>query len=164
MISKIYTIFFLMFNNTLAFTLNRNTIYRKSIVSRSHFSTIQTSFTDKDILFQTLKELNYEVINNQENIAISSYDKESTIPDIIIKQSNGYDIGFKFDGDEYQLVSDLQFWNLPIPVSTFMEKITQKYAFNSVLYSAKENDYVTDKIEVDPTTGTIEIEISRYTY
>ena len=164
MFNKLSILFYLIFSKTNAFIPNHNLVPRNTIIRRSHFSTIQTSFTDKDILFQTLKELDYQVINNVENIAINSYDNENTIPEIIIKQSNGYDIGFKLDGKDYQLVSDLQFWNLPIPVSAFLEKITQKYALNSVLYTAKENDYVTDKVEVDPTNGTIEVEISRYTY
>ncbi len=154
----------LIFDNTEAFVQSNKMISRNNIVINSHFSTIETSFIDKDILFQTLNELDYQVINNVEKIAINSYDNKNTIPEIIIKQSNGYDIGFKLEDNNYQLVSDLQFWNLPIPVSAFLEKVTHKYAVNSVLCAAKENDYVTDKIKVDPNTGTVEIEISRYNY
>lgn len=153
-----------LINHVIGFTLKPPKIIRYSVVRNSHFSTIQTTFRNRDLLFQTLEELDYQVINNNEQISINSYNNQNTIPEIIIKQSNGYDIGFILKDDDYQLVSDLQFWNLPIPVNVFLEKITQKYTLNSVLKAAKDNDYITDEIKLDKKTGIIEIEISRYNY
>ena len=67
MFNKLSVLFYLIFSKTNAFIPNHNIVPRNTIIRRSHFSTIQTSFTDRDILFQTLKQLDYQVINNVEN-------------------------------------------------------------------------------------------------
>ena len=47
---------------------------------------------------------------------------------LIINQSNGYDIKFCWNGQEYELVVDMSFWEQPYPVESFIDKISQQYA------------------------------------
>jgi hypothetical protein len=48
--------------------------------------------------------------------------------DLVINQSNGYDITFKWNGQEYELVVDMSFWEQPYPIESFIDKIAQQYA------------------------------------
>jgi|TARA_B110000908_G_scaffold123766_1_gene145156 hypothetical protein len=47
---------------------------------------------------------------------------------LTINQSNGYDIEFAWNGQEYELVVDMSFWEQPYPVESFIDKIAQQYA------------------------------------
>jgi len=52
---------------------------------------------------------------------------------LTIPQSNKYDLEFAWDGNTYELVVDLSFWAQPYPVDTFLEKVTQQYAMESLV-------------------------------
>jgi hypothetical protein len=47
---------------------------------------------------------------------------------LVIPQSNGYDIEFAWNGQEYELVVDMSFWEQPYPIESFIDKIAQQYA------------------------------------
>ena len=47
---------------------------------------------------------------------------------LVIPQSNGHDIKFCWNGQEYELVVDMSFWKQPYPVKSFIDKIAQQYA------------------------------------
>ena len=88
----------------------------------SHFSYIQTQFQN---LFYLEKALNRLNINYQEK---ASSKVESFNINLIIPQSNGYDIEFIWNGQEYELVVDMSFWKQPYPIESFIDKIAQQYA------------------------------------
>jgi len=48
--------------------------------------------------------------------------------DLIIPQSNGYDIIFSWNQEQYLLVVDISYWNQPYPIELFIDKIAQQYA------------------------------------
>lgn len=79
--------------------------------------------------------------------------------EIIVEQSNGYDIGFKRNADkEFELVSDLEFWQQKVPVDAYMERLAQRYATNKVLSLAEEKGMtVTEEVN---ERGTIRIKLS----
>jgi hypothetical protein len=52
---------------------------------------------------------------------------------LIISQSNGYDVEFSWNEQEYELVADLAFWKQSSPVETFVDKISQQYASQVIL-------------------------------
>jgi hypothetical protein len=52
---------------------------------------------------------------------------------LTIPQSNSYDLEFAWDGKNYELVVDLSFWAQAYPVDTFLEKVTQQYAVESLV-------------------------------
>ena len=74
----------------------------------------------------------------------------------------GQTTSFRFNGQAYERVADLQFWGQSVPVETFLEKVTQRYSVNAVLESAAEGGFSTDSFVTNPQTGTVEIELSRY--
>ena len=85
----------------------------------SHFTNMKTSFQNLFYLEKALTKL---------EIAHQKQQTQSLTSDLIINQSNGYDIEFAWNGQEYELVVDMSFWEQPYPVESFIDKISQQYA------------------------------------
>jgi len=51
-----------------------------------------------------------------------------TSANLIINQSNGYNIEFVWNGQEYELIVDMSFWEQSCPVESFIDKVAQQYA------------------------------------
>ena len=104
----------------------------------SHFTKIKTKIYDLEIFKKSLSDLNLEFTT--ENLEINGYNNQKTSADLIIRQKNNYDIGFKWNGTEYQMVTDLMFWSQDYSVDKFLNQINQRYAYNAILnLSGKEN-------------------------
>ncbi len=78
-----------------------------------------------------------------------------------LKQNNNYDIGFTWNGTEYQLVADLQFWQQPWSVELFLDKITQRYAYNSILKATEIQGFQRIE-EVTQENGSIKLTLQRW--
>lgn len=102
----------------------------------SHFSKIRTTLKDLDLLQKSLSDLGVSWDENRSTI--KGYKAQECFANLVIKQNNNYDIGFTWNGTEYQLVADLQFWQQPWSVELFLDKITQRYAYNSILKATEE--------------------------
>jgi len=61
--------------------------------------------------------------------------------DLVIPQSNGYDIAFRWNDQEYELVTDLSFWNQPYPTQNFMDKIAKQYAGEVIIGESKKTGF-----------------------
>jgi hypothetical protein len=83
---------------------------------------MKTHFQNLFYLEKALSRLN--IINKQEQTAISN----SSHINLVIPQSNGYDIEFCWNGQEYELVIDKSFWEQSYPVENFIDRIAQEYA------------------------------------
>ena len=90
----------------------------------SHFSHIQTSFQNLFYLEKALSKLN---INFEKERKVMD-DSKSYQTNLVIPQSNGYNLEFSWNEQEYELITDLAFWNQESPVETFVDKISQEYA------------------------------------
>jgi len=90
----------------------------------SHFTHIKTRFQNLFYLKKALSRLNI-AYKKQENIKTepNSYNENLVIP-----QSNNYDIEFSWNGQEYELVIDMSFWEQPYPIESFIDKVAQQYA------------------------------------
>jgi Protein of unknown function (DUF1257) len=88
----------------------------------SHFTHMKTRFQN---LFYLEKALNRLHINHKEKKVSNS---ESYNVNLIIPQSNGYNVEFAWNGKEYELVVDMSFWEQPYPIESFIDKISQQYA------------------------------------
>jgi len=93
----------------------------------SHFTNLKTSFRNSSYLKKALNVLNVSYKHLSENN--SNLDFNS----IKIPQSNGYDITFVWNGQEYDLIVDISFWDQPYPLETFIDKIAQEYAGETVI-------------------------------
>lgn len=90
----------------------------------SHFTYMKTSFQN---LFYLEKAL------NRLNIAYRQQKETTNHLNLVIPQSNGYDIEFDWNGQEYQLIADMSFWEQPYPVESFIEKVAQQYAGEAII-------------------------------
>ena len=90
----------------------------------SHFTHIKTRFQNLTYLKKALNKLN--IVHTEEQNKVNS--SASYSQSLIISQSNGYDIGFTWNGQEYELIADMSFWEQPYPVESFIDKISQQYA------------------------------------
>jgi hypothetical protein len=90
----------------------------------SHFTHMKTHFQNLFYLEKALNRLN--ILHKQEKKIV----KNSNLSDInlVIPQSNGYDIEFSWNGQEYELVLDMSFWKQSYPIENFIDKIAQQYA------------------------------------
>lgn len=110
----------------------------------SHFSQIKTKIRNLSSLQAALTDLGIDWKPGPQEV--HGYRGQTHRADVAIAQSNGYDLGFSWNGQEYELVADLQFWDQPIPVELFLSKITQRYAFQTVMAeTAKQGFQVSEQ-------------------
>lgn len=93
----------------------------------SHFTHMKTRFKNIVYLEKALSKLN---IAHKQKLSNSS--KSSHI-NLVIPQSNGYNIEFSWNGQEYELVVDMSFWEQPYPIENFINKISHKYASEVIM-------------------------------
>jgi len=109
----------------------------------SHFTKIKTKLYNLETLKKSLSDLNLEwTAKTQE---VRGYKGQKHSAELILKQENNHDIGFKWNGNEYELVTDLMFWSQSSSVDKFLNQINQRYAYNSILQvSEKEGFHFTE--------------------
>ena len=88
----------------------------------SHFTHMKTRFQNLFYLEKALNKLN--IVHEEK----SNLKTENSNINLVIPQSNGYDIEFNWNGQEYELVVDMSFWEQPYPIESFIDKISQQYA------------------------------------
>ena len=91
----------------------------------SHFTHIKTRFQNLFYLEKALSRLN--IVHQKKEIA------QNSNLNLIIPQSNGYDLEFSWNGQEYELVADISFWEQKYPIENFIDRIAQQYAGEVVI-------------------------------
>ena len=97
----------------------------------SHFTHIKTRFQNLIYLEKALDRLN--IVHKDEEQTITNSSLDVYTKNLIIPQSNGYDIQFTWNGEEYELVVDMSFWAQPYPIESFIDKVSQQYAGEVVI-------------------------------
>ncbi len=127
----------------------------------SHFSTIKTQLKEAEPLIKALNNLGY--IINQEEKFVKGYRGKFTAVDISINLPGDTKVGFKWDNNSssYELVTDLDLWKFEIPVERFVSKVTQMYAYQTIISKSKEDGYqiVEQKKQND---GSIELVLTKW--
>ena len=125
----------------------------------SHFSKIQTSLKDLDLLKRSLNDLSIQW--EPELNRVRGYRDQTTFANLVIKQNNNYDIGFSWNGFEYQLVADIQFWQQPWSIELFLDRVSQRYAYNSILESSSNQGFqtVNETVQED---GSIKLTLQKW--
>ncbi|GEM_PF-37222 len=98
----------------------------------SHFSQIKTQIRNLESLQDALTELGIDWKPGLNNV-VRGYNGQTHAAEIAIAQENGYDIGFRWNGQEYELVADLQYWQQNLSVEGFLRQVTQHYAYQTVV-------------------------------
>ncbi len=101
----------------------------------SHFTNLKTSFKNLLHLENALNKLN--IVYRREKKLIESNTSKLCNINLVIPQSNNYDIIFNWNDEEYELVLDTSFWIQPYPVENFINKLSQQYA-NSVIITESQ--------------------------
>ena len=105
----------------------------------SHFTKIKTKLYDRVTIEKSLSDLN---INWEANAnVVRGYKNKKESADIVIRQNNNHDIGFKWNGKEYELVTDLMFWNQEYSINKFLNQVNQRYAFNLITKVSEEQSF-----------------------
>ena len=127
----------------------------------SHFSTIKTQLKDSEPLIKALKNLGYTI--NQEEKFVKGYKGKFTAVDISMNLPSDTKVGFKWDNNSnaYELVTDLDLWKFDLPVERFISKVTQMYAYETIISKTKEDGYqiVEQKNQND---GSIELVLTKW--
>ena len=127
----------------------------------SHFSTIKTQLKDAEPLIKALNNLGY--LTNQEEKFVKGYKGKFTAVDISMNLPNDTKVGFKWDNNSnaYELVTDLDLWKFELPVERFISKVTQMYAYETIISKTKEDGYqiVEQKNQND---GSIELVLTKW--
>lgn len=97
----------------------------------SHFSQIKTQIRNLSSLQAALTDLGINWKSGSKTVR--GYRGQTRNAEVTIEQENGYDVGFSWNGKEYELVADLQYWQQNLSVEGFIKKITQRYAYHTVL-------------------------------
>ena len=95
----------------------------------SHFTHMKTRFQNLFYLEKALNRLN--IAHKQEQR--TNQNSNLSHINLVIPQSNGYDIEFSWNGQEYELVVDMSFWEQSYPIENFIDRIAQQYAGEVVI-------------------------------
>ena len=127
----------------------------------SHFSTIKTHLKEAEPLINALNSLGYNI--NQDEKFVKGYRGKFTAVDISMNLSGDTKVGFKWNNNSkaYELVTDLDLWKFEIPVERFISKVTQMYAYETIISKTKEDGYqiVEEKSKND---GSIELVLTKW--
>ena len=127
----------------------------------SHFSKIKTQLKEAEPLITALNNLGY-IINQEENF-VKGYRGKITAVDISLNLPGDTKVGFKWDNNSnsYELVADLDLWKFEIPVERFIAKVTQSYAYETIISKTKKDGYqiVEQKNKND---GSIELVLTKW--
>ena len=102
----------------------------------SHFTNLKTSFKNLLHLENALNKL--EIPYKREKKVIESKNSKLYNINLVIPQSNNYDITFNWNGEEYELVLDTSFWIQPYPVESFINKLSQHYANDVIITESQK--------------------------
>ena len=127
----------------------------------SHFSTFKTQLREEEPLIKALNNLGY-IINQEENF-VKGYRGKLSAVDISINLPGETKVGFKWDNNSnaYELVTDHDLWKFEIPVERFISKVTQMYAYHTIISKTNEDGYqiVEQKNKND---GSIELVLTKW--
>ena len=102
----------------------------------SHFTNLKTSFKNLVHLENALNKL--EISYRREKKVVEGNNSKLYNVNLVIPQSNNYDITFNWNGEEYELVVDASFWIQPYPVESLINKLSQHYANDVIITESQK--------------------------
>jgi len=125
----------------------------------SHFSQIKTQIRDLTALQSALTDVGVAWKSGPQ--PVRGYRGQTRTADVAIEQSNGYDVGFSWNGQEYELTADLQYWQQPWSVEGFLNRVTQRYAYHTVVNTTAEQGFQVSEQE-QQADGSIRLVLQRW--
>ncbi|WP_416672650.1 DUF1257 domain-containing protein [Egbenema bharatensis] len=125
----------------------------------SHFSQIKTQIRDLTALQSALTDLGISWKSGPQ--PIRGYRGQTVDAEIVIQQDNGYDVGFSRNQEQYELVADLQYWQQPLSVEGFIKRVTQRYAYHTVLQETERQGFQLSE-QQQQQDGSIRLVLQRW--
>jgi len=122
----------------------------------SHFTTIKVQIKNGAILQEVLQDLGYQV---EKHTKVRGYQGSKIEAEYVIRQNNGFDLGFRPQGDNYELIAD--FWGARINQEQFLNPILQKYAHKTLMNTVQEQGFNVQEEEV-LTDGTVRVLVGKW--
>ena len=125
----------------------------------SHFSQIKTQIRNLNSLQAALTDLGIDWKSGSKTVR--GYRGQTRNAEISIEQDNGYDVGFSWNGKEYELVADLQYWQQSWSVEGFLRQVTQRYAYHTVVNeTARQGFHIAEQKQNED--GSIRVLVQRW--
>ncbi|NJL01354.1 MAG: DUF1257 domain-containing protein [Spirulinaceae cyanobacterium SM2_1_0] len=125
----------------------------------SHFSNIKTQIRNLESLQAALTDLGMDWKSGPS--PVRGYQGKTQTAAVVVEQNNDYDIGFSWNGQEYELVADLQYWQQPLSVDGFLKQLTQRYAYRTVLGETAKQGFQVAEQQVN-ADGSLRLVVQRW--
>lgn len=127
----------------------------------SHFSQIKTKLRNLSSLQLALDDTGIRWEAGPRTVR--GYEGKTQTAEVVIQQENGYDVGFKRseESGDYELVADLQYWQQPLSVDGFLNRVTQRYAYHTVVNESATQGFQVSE-QVDNQDGSIRLVLQRW--
>jgi len=129
----------------------------------SHFTCIKTKIKERPQLIEALQVLGHDVQENKQ-LVVNNPSHAEKHPEFHAEVAISNDIGFRLNKNtgNYELVAELDAWDLDVPVSRFIEKVTQQYARQTVKSVVESEGFVVEKEVVNMENNSVELLVSRW--
>ncbi len=125
----------------------------------SHFSNIKTQIRNLESLQAALTDLGLEWKSGP--TPVRGYQGQTQTAAVVVEQANHYDLGFSWNGQEYEMVADLQYWQQPLSVEGFLKQLTQRYAYHTVLSETSKQGFQVAEQQTQED-GSIRLVVQRW--
>ena len=128
----------------------------------SHFTCIKTKIKERPYLIEALQLMGHDVEENKA-LVVNNPSHAEEHPEFHAEVAIRNDIGFRWNKnmETYELVAELDTWDLDVPVNRFIDKLTQQYA-KATLIAASEEEGFTVAEEHNKIDNTIELVVNRW--
>ena len=129
----------------------------------SHFTCIKTKIKERPQLIEALQVLGHDVQENKQ-LVVNNPSHAEEHPEFYAEVAISNDIGFRLNKNtgNYELVAELDTWDLDVPVNRFIEKVTQQYARQTVKSVVESEGFVVEKEVVNMENNSVELLVSRW--
>ena len=128
----------------------------------SHFTCIKTKIKERPYLIEALELMGHDIEENKA-LVINNPSHAEEHPAFLAEVAIRNDIGFRWNKntETYELVAELDTWDLDVPVNRFIDKLTQQYARSTLYNTVKEEGFTVDE-EWEMTDNSIELTVTRW--
>ena len=128
----------------------------------SHFTCIKTQIKDRPNLIEALQLLGHDIEENKV-LVVNNAAHADEHPEFFAEVAIRNDIGFRWNRntENYELVAELDTWDLDVPVSRFIDKVTQQYA-RATLYNVVKDEGFEVQEEWEMDDNSIELTVTRW--
>ena len=129
----------------------------------SHFTCIKTKIKERPQLIEALQVLGHDVQENKQ-LVVNNPSHAEEHPEFHAEVAISSDIGFRLNKNtgNYELVAELDSWDLDVPVNRFIEKVTQQYARQTVKSVVESEGFVVEREVVNMENNSVELLVSRW--